>query len=303
VSDYGLKVSNVGDDAKTASDKDLRFTSKYSTLKLYQAGTLGFTSNASGNGTATLAHNLGFAPAFFGFRKGTASNSFLDSGTSYPNAYFPSPGFKNYWISNQDKIHTYTDASNLYVQSKNAGSVTNYNFKYYTLVDLTNDYSGTQANITTNDYGFKVSKAGVDVKTAKEYELGYSSKYKALQYYPESLATISLSLPAATADYFSDVEGGQYVDFNHGLGYPPFFLAYYKNVSNNYVLEVPDSDEWTSQATTNYELVSSWCDATRVRVSWWKKSYWSGTEALNILGGTIEVKLIVFTEDLSKNEL
>lgn len=304
--DYGLKVSKLGDDVGTATlNRDLQFTSKFSGLKLYQAGTASFTTDGFGNGSAVIDHDLGFAPAYFVWRKLTAQNTELSGTTTYPNSYIP-VGVPSVWenITYSSKgfggyIHSYTDSSSLYIIANEANSSTNYIFKYYYLVDLANEYSGTMASITTADYGFKVSKDGVDVKTAKEYELGYSSKYKALQYYDVNSQTASLTLPFATASVIdTPVTGGVYHDFEHGLGYPPFYLAYYGDS-----VEIPDYN--FSRTTGNtFELISSFCDSTRIRISWWNASYINiFGEALNPLGGTLNVKVMVFTENLASTAL
>lgn len=308
MSDYGLKVSNAGQDVGTATDRDLQFTTDYSTLKFYQAGTARVTS---GNGTITIPHNLGFAPAFYVWRKTTAQNTFLSGGTTYPNSYIP-VGVPNSWDNlgfsskvSSGYIHAFSDNTNLNIAVSGAAAGT-YDFKYYTLVDLANDYSGT--SITKSGYGFKASKPGIDVTTAKEYELCYSSEYKALQYYDVSSSTSSLSMPNATASLMStEVQGGDFVDFNHGLGYQPFYLAYYSiypstgSAAEHY--EIPD---FSLSRTTgqNFEMISSFCDSTKVRISWWKMAYFNALEeSVNDLGGTLNIKLMVFTENLSNTTL
>lgn len=309
--DYGLKVSKLGDDVGTATlNRDLQFTSKFSGLKLYQAGTASFTTDGFGNGSAVIDHDLGFAPAYFVWRKLTAQNTQLSGTTTYPNSYIP-VGVPSVWenITYSSKgfggyIHSYTDSSSLYIIANEADSSTNYIFKYYYLVDLANEYSGTMASITTADYGFKVSKEGVDVKTAKEYELGYSSKYKALQYYDVSTKIGTMVLPNATASIVdTDVTGGTYIDFLHGLGYAPFYMAYYQNATSSDVYEIPDYSFSRTTGKT-FELVSSFCDSTRVRLSWWKTAYMNAYGVpTNDLGGTVYVKLMVFTENLAGTAL
>ena len=86
--DYGLKVSTPGTSVLTQIDKDILFSTKYSTLKINTSGFATVSTNGSGNGTTTVAHNLGYAPAFIAFQKTTASFSFLGT-TTYPNAYVP----------------------------------------------------------------------------------------------------------------------------------------------------------------------------------------------------------------------
>ncbi len=77
--DYGVKASKPGNDVKTAVIAATQFSTKYSTLKIYLQGDTSFTTDGSGAGSVEITHGLGFAPAFYVFRKGTASFSFLDA--------------------------------------------------------------------------------------------------------------------------------------------------------------------------------------------------------------------------------
>ena len=70
--DYGLKISQAGFDVKTADKENLVFSSQYNTLKVFASGSgsqlvptaVGFTSGVA---TVTIAHNLGYKPAFIVF--------------------------------------------------------------------------------------------------------------------------------------------------------------------------------------------------------------------------------------------
>jgi hypothetical protein len=64
MTDYGMKVSKPGYDVKTASDKDLVFSSKFDTFRVAVTGTGSLTSDATNPKTATHAHGLGYTPAF-----------------------------------------------------------------------------------------------------------------------------------------------------------------------------------------------------------------------------------------------
>ncbi len=61
MSDYGIKMSKPGVDVKTASDKDLSWSSDFKTFKVYK--TVKITS------VGTTAHGLNYAPAFIAFRQ------------------------------------------------------------------------------------------------------------------------------------------------------------------------------------------------------------------------------------------
>ncbi len=59
MSDYGIKMSKPGVDVKTASDKDLSWSSDFKTFKIYKI--VKFTS------TGNKTHGLNYPPAFVAF--------------------------------------------------------------------------------------------------------------------------------------------------------------------------------------------------------------------------------------------
>jgi hypothetical protein len=298
---YGLKVSSRSNNVDTEIDKNLAFTSKFSTLKILKAGNLSVTTDGSGNGTAYYTHSLGFAPAYFASQKRTVQWSYLDS-TSYSNAYVPDPGTANQWGSDyHHALHVYTDSTKIYLQAKNAQASTTYTIHYVLLIDKAQDYTGSDMSLV-NDYGLKVSHPGIDVTQAKSFEMSYSTRFKSLQYYSENYKYQNLTLPTMWASLVDNpVEEGTYVDINHGLGYAPLFLAFFRSQSINtsYSIAVPYVGV-NGQDLFSYG-VGAFCDATRVRISFWRKSYlYLGSPSPNYnYDETITVKCYIFTEDLS----
>jgi len=300
--DYGLKVTKPGQDVQSVADKDVVFSTKFSTLKIYLSGTVTLTTDGSGNGSATVTHNLGFAPAFYVFRKGTAQYTFLDA-SSYADSFVPQTNIESIWIPGNFEI--YTNSTQLVINASAQGAATTYTFKYYILVDLAGDFSGNDNVNHQFDYGFKVSKEGVDVNTAKEYELAYSSLYKSLQYFDESYKTQELTLPLMFADIGEQsVYSGTYVDINHGLGYPPFFLAWVQDyVETGYNAILPIGTGYNtilSGLQDSYETIDGFSDSTKVRISWLRHSQTdsSGYITYTFPSQTIKIKCIIFTENL-----
>lgn len=288
---WGLRVSKPGDNVETVEDKLVQFSTKYSTLKVYAEAQVNFTTNGAGAGSLTVAHGLGFAPAFYVFNKATYQDSFYE-GTSYPNCYFP--------IGIWSEFEVYTDSTNLYIGGSGLSANTTYYFKYYILMDLAEDFSGSQLITLENNYGFKVSKPGTDVTTAKEYQLAYSSKYKSLQYYDVSFKTGSMSLPGFTNSVVDpQPRAGTYIDITHGLGYAPFFLVFYHSslmADANQYQELPfqllHGDDTTSSQ------YYAWANSTKVRVIFEKMGdplLIPTTEQEE----TVSIKVYVFTENLS----
>jgi len=293
--DYGVKFvkAGSGDNVLSVSDKDAAFTTKHKILKLFMWGNTTITTDGSGDGSVTITHGLGFAPAFFVFRKGTAYNALMDA-TSYTNAFWPL-GARNIWSDDNvdHALHAYTTSDKLYIVAKGATASKTYTFRYYVLVDLAQDFNGSDLSTLTNSYGTKFSTTGTDVTTAKEYELVYSTKYKALQYYDESFKNQDLTLPAGWAsEVDTSVPMGTYVDFTHGLGYQPFYLAFFNGYMVPY-MAVNGAD------AIDYEI-NGFCDSTRVRISFYKESlYITGNSYGWTESETINIKVYIFTEDLT----
>ncbi len=301
---YGLKISPPGSDVMTVTPKLAQFDSNSSALKAYQWGNLQVTTNGSGDGSATFAHNLGYAPAFFAFRKGTAQWTLLDA-SSYANSFFPVGG-KNQWAGNDhEHIYAYADGTNFGISITGGAHNATYNFRFYILVDNSQVFSNPGTYGFTKDFGFKVSKPGFDVLSAQEYNMVYSSKYKALQHYDGHKESHDLTLPEMYASFHDQFqEEGTYVDFNHGLGYAPFFLAYFSSTaapfgSNNQIFEVPLTVELDNSGSASY-AVTGFCDATKVRISFWRETdFVSDAIRGNWTSETITVKVILFTENLA----
>lgn len=301
MSDYGIKVSAPGDDVKTALDKDLMFHSNYGALKIFDKGTLSFTTDSNGDAIASVNHNLGYAPAFFMFRKATAQNTLMSDSAEYTNAYFPVAGFDEYVKDDSlhHGLHAYCDDTKVYIHASDAKASTAMEFVYILLVDQSQEFSAADGITLDQDYGFRISKEGFDVQSAKEYQMAFSSKYKILQYYEVSKKISSLTFDeifASAVDTF--IEQGSYVDFTHGLGYPPLFIAFAQ------ATESTDGDLQKLPYSQNYSagvpntIISGFADATRVRLYWYRNSEYGFTPLVRP-NETLDLKIYIFTEDLS----
>lgn len=291
---YGIRI---GANVATDSDAAVKLTSKYNALKVLKWGDATFNTDGSGNGSVTIPHGLGYAPAFHVFRKDTASWPALDA-SSYPNAYLPLGGF-NYWASDDlhHALHHYADEDNLYIEADTAEPSKTMNFRYYVIADLSEDFSGDDELNLLEDFGFAATKSGIDVLTAQEYEKMISSKYKILQYHQALRLTQDITLPqmfASPVDTY--VEEGTYVDFEHGLGYAPFFLCFFDG-SISTVLKVP-YNEVNSIDTPDF-MVTGFSDATRVRISFWRSSTFFVSLLDNWPAETLNIRIVIFTENLA----
>lgn len=302
---YGIKIGLPGQDVRTAEDKDIAFSSKYNTLKIFKSGTASVTTNGSGNGSVDVGHGLGFSPGFFVWRKGTASWQSENAGdidsSSYANAYFPNPGCPNNWIAYHERSLCYSDNQNLTIEMDQAGASTTYNFGYYIFADLAEAYNN-ESQKGTNDYGIRIATPGKNALEQKDFQLGFSSRFRALQYNLVKSGTTTLTLPAIYGSQVTDPspEEACYAEITHGLGYPPFFLAYFKSGSGS-AYEIPYAEK-SPLIDLGYDytikVIDSWCDSTRIRFSFLRRAYFDSDDSWS--EETITIKYLIFNEDLSQ---
>ena len=112
--DYGIKISKPGFDVHTASDKDLVFSSKFDTFKVALTGTGDFTSDFSTNQVDTIAHGLGYTPAFLVYSEVHAGFGEPSTGDFYMLPHSPPFGIGGSLIT--QTIMATADSTNLYVR-------------------------------------------------------------------------------------------------------------------------------------------------------------------------------------------
>jgi hypothetical protein len=116
MTNYGIKVSQAGYDVKTAAKENLVYSSKYNTLKFFTSGSGSQEVPAatapfgpSGTATVTIAHNLGYEPAFIVF----CTSIWRDSTKFSPYAY------KSIGAISPDGGQYAVDDTNLYIHLYN----------------------------------------------------------------------------------------------------------------------------------------------------------------------------------------
>jgi hypothetical protein len=296
---HGIAISNQGDDVLDTTIANMRFISLYGALKIYSKGTLSLTTDSSGNATASAAHNMGYAPGVFVYRKATARYDFLSGSTEYTNAYFPIGTYNDYVKDDtlHHAIHAYADEDNVYVQVSGGKASTAMNFTYVLFVDQSESFS-TADGITTDTYGLKIAKTAIDVKTAYEYQLRFSSQYKILQFHNVSKKVETITFDRIFASVLdTNVEQGSYVDFNHGLGYPPIVFPFgIAGATGDRLVKLPYMAQNSIGAPGT--IISYFIDSTRIRVYWYRQSMYSALP-LDLPDDTLTIKVLPFTEDLS----
>lgn len=290
-------MNNIG--VKTSADKsiftdkdhELTMSSKFTAFKIFKTGVV----QTDGSGFVEVKHGLGFTPTFSVFRMGSATwqetLTGVDSNT-YNNVYFPSLTGHHSWVANQNLVETSTSINSLYIESGGA----NIYYKYYIFYDLGQFFSDVPGSNLGNQ-GLKVSFNNKNVLTSGDYNMGFTSKYKILQFNKFKSGQTQMTLPALKGSQFSDPtpQEATYLDIFHGMGYPPFFLAFNIDPSYSSTIwrEIPDNGD---SAVGVVDKVSSWCDATRIRISWWRKTSYATGVSHNAT--TITIKWLIFDEDL-----
>lgn len=110
---YGMKVSKPGIDVKTATDPQLVFSSKFDTFRVHSTGIGSFTANGALQ-TATIAHSLGYVPAFMVFTEVHAGFGEPSTGKFYMSPH--SPPFSIGGSLDTDTIIASIDGSNLRIR-------------------------------------------------------------------------------------------------------------------------------------------------------------------------------------------
>ena len=303
--DYGIAV---GSNLNTDSLLSMKMTSADSSLKLYKWVNAQFTTNGSGVGSVTISHDLGYVPIVQVWGKHDAQYSFLSS-TTYSNVFSLIDSANSYrpysygieFFAESDKITIRTITPGL---GPTVLPSTTYYFRVLIWVDLSQSFTGHSNIALTGDYGFKVSNKDKNVLTDEEYNMTYSSKYKAIQYYQNHILHQALTLPemwASKVDTFE--EEAVFVDFNHNLGYPPFFLAYV-DFGDGFLFEIPYSEAYSSAGhTQGFMELSAWSDINRVRILFKRSSTWvNGDFGKAFAATTVQVYLLMTTENLAGAE-
>ena len=106
--DFGIKISQSGNDVKTALDKNLVLTSKLDTIKIAKRIDTSHTQSGASE-TLAIAHGLGYAPGYLFFVKNPEETTRWYSvvGESPVNAY-------RWWDKgiNSTDLEIFLDANN-----------------------------------------------------------------------------------------------------------------------------------------------------------------------------------------------
>jgi len=225
MSDYGMKVSQVGVDVLTSADNQYVFSSAF--------GGLLIKDNVTINSGGTYTHNYGYIPVY------TAEAFFT------PNTQTAG-------------LNVGADSTKIYNNSSN-------NLRFFLFArDIRTNLSGVNITNTPSpvssanlDYGFKVSSDGYNVKTTGLTNL--------VSFSGVSLAGNPVRQLIIHQTGFQDnINSGTTLNISHNLGYVPQFWAYYRKHPTviyspemvNYQVNFDSTVSITYQATVSSSEIS-----------------------------------------------
>lgn len=205
---WGMAVSQKGYDPENCADRFLVFSSAFPTLKIFNVYSVSTTIPASGSGLTnkiTINHNLGyFAPALVVYNGSTTI------GTN-----------KSYFMSDNGfplNINIYTNKLEILVDEYfDQGFSNNGDTVYFTVYQFLDDFSnftasiigtGTSSGSSSNDWGFRISKAGYNVETCTNEQCIISSSFSTRIIHKKGVINTG--------------------NVTHSLGYPASFLGFIK---------------------------------------------------------------------------
>lgn len=209
--DFGVKVAKAGADIDSTNIRDYTLHSGVNILKIFQEITNIASVTTGVVKTIDITHNLGYKPMVLSYFKHPSDGHWysapcrtFDYGNQPPTWDLMS--VMKHLSDNQIQIRLYDGDPAM------PSSPTNISYKVYILADPREDAwyepatSDTDSNSGSLDYGFKISRPGIDVKTAEPKNLVFSSSFNTFKEYR--------IIKMTTAGYIA-----------HGLDYPPTFLA------------------------------------------------------------------------------
>lgn len=305
MTDHGIIVTKKNISPFNAIDRDKNINSSDNYLKIFKSGVTSITTDGSGNGKSSISHGLGYSPAFYVWRRGNMQYTTLDA-SLYLSCYTPVNGQTSKWITNNDKIYSYSNEDSLIIGLSGAATSTTYFFTYYIFIDPAQQ---AVTQVLENTAGYKtrirVAKPGKDALEGDEADQSFTSEYRMLKNLNQGKQGATVTVTGYTASLRDQAPtGGGYVDFVHDLGYQPFYLAFIENTSG-YNYEIPQlfSNTLGSTGYAITDIIDSWCNTTKIRIGVYNKATWDSetfgdNSSAPFLTGSCKLKVYVFEENL-----
>lgn len=210
----GVKVSRIGYDVNTASDKQLAFSSEWPLLPIEAEGDLTINPPGGGPGNVSVdiyTHNLGYNPVFYVQR--TSGGPFFPGWTSCDTDKLYFSGYVSSAINLKWKVFR----RNL---------LTNY---------LSGNYNTTDATkVVDGDYGIFISLPGKSISSTNKRDFAIRSDVRQLMIHQSGY----VNSPAQLV-------------ITHDLGYQPMYLIFAKSGTEYQALTQSGS---TGVSATNTQL-------------------------------------------------
>lgn len=207
--DYGAAVSQRGYDVKSCADRFLLYSSAFQNLKIHSI------TKVTGTLPIRITHNLGYKCPFEVIAHDAPQWAY------YPWTRIPfSDGFF-YNSVNAKGYDNYIDIVNgeYDPEVSNSYTVIIYLDNFETVAEKDVN-SGTSLGSYSEDYGFRVSKDGYDVKTCTDLQCAFTSK----QAFTEIVHKKGIN-----------TERSGQVNISHNQGTPLKFLAFQKKTTDSFI--------------------------------------------------------------------
>jgi hypothetical protein len=251
---YGFFVTKRGKDVlQKQSPLQYVINSDYQTFKICREISTSISVPSGSEGTKTVAHELGYHPAFLAFYKLKPSSSYwwLDA-TSLNSTVPDNDGYRsNRTFINKNEIKFSAQ------DGESVGAATILAKAFIMINPISLVPPSTIGSRLVPGFGFKVSQPEVDVLNAKAHQLLLSSKYDSLKFHMEK--TIYFTIPA-----------GQLLgsaSFEHGLGYVPIFVVSEEEYDDNTLQRMPPVGRVPQPVSSSVKANKSTITATAVQIA------------------------------------
>jgi hypothetical protein len=207
--DYGMAVSQRGYDVKTCADRFLLYSSAFQTLKIHSI------VKVTGTLPITITHNLGHYVPF----EVIAHNAPEWAYQAWKRIPFSDGFFYNSCTAKGYTDRIVIENGEYDPEASNSYTVIIYLDDFATVAEKVVN-TGTTLGSYSEDYGFRVSKAGYDVKTCTDLECAFSSK----QGFSEIVHKKGIN-----------TERSGQCQVSHNQGVPLKFLAFQKKTSESFI--------------------------------------------------------------------
>ena len=247
---YGAKVSRQGFDVKTASDKQLAFSSEWPLLPIEAEGVFKVTNDMT-QPVTIYNHGLGYPPVFSVY---------------YTSDFYESGWYEQSPVTFRTGTECGVDSDNLVWKDYWYSSTPMYLYWKVFRRPITFNYQGPNHELTDStkssfkDYGAIVSKLGKSIGSPDLRDFGIRNDCR-----PSIIGQSSYGLAEETPAIYR-------YEITHNLGYRPIYWAYYWTAGNAV---------WRDLTPTY--VTRMWVTTTKVRIEIQKNLWGMGRPQIALL--------------------